>query len=161
MMPGIDPIGALLDANKRVVRGTAMGLPSTNTSTQTAFYVALPTGQNVACEGVMVEDAVETGFSLTSTTDPTTVTGTTPASPYDLRKRSWALARDGRVWCIAYDGNINQGDMVIIGDTYGRVQSSTAIAAGNTVNVVGRALNKSNAANDAILVDLALSQFKK
>ena len=145
MMPGIDPLGALLDSNVRVVRGTAMTTPTTNTSDQTHFFVAVPSAQNQKCEGVMVEDAVETGYPLAATANPTTVTGTTPASPYDLRKRAWALARHGRVWCIAYDGNIKQGDLVIIGDAFGRVQSISALNPGTIANIVGRALNNSNA----------------
>jgi hypothetical protein len=157
MMPGIDPLGALLDSNVRVLRGTAMTTPTTNTSDQVHFFVAVPSAQNQKCEGVMVEDAVETGYPLAATANPTTVTGTTPASPYDLRKRSWALARHGRVWCIAYDGNIVQGDLLIIADAYGRVQRSTGvIGSGQEANLVGRALNNSNAANDLIQVDLEL-----
>lgn len=161
MMPGIDPLGALLDANVRVVRGTAMTTPTTNTSDQTHFFVAVPSAQNQKCEGVMVEDAVETGYPLAATADPTAVTGTTPASPYDLRKRSWALARHGRVFCIAYDGNIVQGDLLIIADQYGRVQRAAALAGGTQANVVGRALHPSSAANDLVAVDLLLGTSRQ
>jgi len=161
MMPGIDPIGVLPDANVRMVRGAALTLPVNNTSSQTKFYAGLPSAQNQTCECVLVEDVVEPGYPLPSTVNPTTVTGTTPAAPYDMRKRSWAAARDGRVFCIAYDGNILQGDLLIIADSYGRVQRAGALASGTQANVVGRALHPSSAANDLVAVDLLLGTSRQ
>ena len=68
MMPGIDPIGVLPDANIRMVRGTALTLPVNNTSSQTKFYAGLPSAQNQTCECVLVEDVIEPGYPLPSTT---------------------------------------------------------------------------------------------
>lgn len=161
MMPGIDPIGVLPDANVRMVRGTALTTPSVNASSQTKFYAAVPSAQNQACECVLVEDVIEPGYPLPATANPTTVTGTTPATPYDLRKRAWAAARHGRVFCIAYDGNIVQGDLLIIADAYGRVQRAGALAGGTQANVVGRALHPSSAANDLVAVDLLLGTSRQ
>lgn len=167
MMPGIDPIGVLPDANVRMVRGTALTLPTNNTSSQTKFYAALPTAQNQPCECVLVEDVWEPGyqdFSLSSNVGkipPGTVNGSTPAAPYDVRKRSWAAARHGRVFCLAYDGNILQGDLLIIADAYGRVQRAAALGSGVQANVVGRALHPSSAQDDYVAVDLLLGTSRQ
>jgi hypothetical protein len=144
-----------------MVRGTALTTPSNNTSSQTKFYAALPSAQNQACECVLVEDVVEPGYPLPSTTNPTTVNGTTPNLPYDVRKRAWAAARHGRVFCMAYDGNILQGDLLIIADSYGRVQRAGALASGTQANIVGRALHPSTAANDLVAVDLLLGTSRQ
>jgi hypothetical protein len=151
-----------------MMRGTALTLPVNNTSSQTKFYAALPTAQNQPCECVLVEDAVEPGYPLPSTANPGSnpatglaVNGTTPNSPYDLRKRSFAAARHGRVFCIAYDGNILQGDLLIIADSYGRVQRAGALASGTQANIVGRALHPSTAQNDLVAVDLLLGTSRQ
>lgn len=168
MMPGIDPIGVLPDANVRMLRGSALTLPVNNASSQTKFYAGLPSAQNQPCECVLVEDAVEPGYPLPSTASPTNnpatglaVNGTTPNAPYDLRKRSFAAARHGRVFCIAYDGNILQGDLLIIADSYGRVQRAAALGSGVQANIVGRALHPSTAQNDLVAVDLLLGTSRQ
>lgn len=177
MMPGIDPIGVMPDVNARMVRGTALTLPVNNVSSQIKFYATLP-GQtasgtgvptsppagpllNLPCECVLVEDVVEPGYSLPSTAVPSAVTGTSPNTPYDLRKRAFAAARHGRVYCIAYDGNILQGDLLIIADGYGRVQRAAALPGGTQANIVGRALHPSSAQNDLVAVDLMLGTSRQ
>ena len=53
-------------------------------------------------------------------------------------------------------GTINDGDVVLIADAYGRVQNATnlAIGGGTKIYPVGIARTKATAINDVILVDL-------
>src|SRR2546422_5935212 len=87
----LGPVAARLDANVRVVRGTALVPGTVNTSSQADSYVALPAAANGVFAGVAAEDFFETGFAFASGTDPSTVNGTTPAAPYNLDRKSTRL----------------------------------------------------------------------
>ncbi len=153
-MQGIlGPIGARLDANTRVVRGTAFTKPATNTSTQADLYVGLPAGANVAFEGAAAEDFLEPGFKFDSGVDPSTVTGTAPTSPYNFAGKRISIVKRGIFPMIAA-GVIAQGDEVNIADAFGRVKTVNEIA-GTAVHVVGKATRPTGAANDIVYVDIA------
>jgi hypothetical protein len=152
----LGPIAAKLDTNVRVVRGTALSTPTVNTSTQFDRWVGLPSGQNAVFEGVAAEDFVETGFSYVAGTDPSTVTGTTPAAPYNLQGKRISAVLRGMFPMLAA-GAITQGAPVIIADAFGRVQPASVLAAGSNANVVGKAKTPAAAVNDYVYVDVAPS----
>ncbi len=150
----LGPIAARLDANVRVVRGTAFVPGTVNASSQTDQFVALPASANGVFAGIAAEDFFETGFSFTSGTDPSTVTGTTPASPYNLQGKRISIVRKGRFPLIAA-GAIADRAYVKIADTFGRVTAVGGEAAGTVVNVIGQALHPTSAVNDTVQVDVA------
>ena len=87
---------AKFDANIRALRGTVMSLPVTNPTTESDFYVGLPSGANVQPVGVLAQDVVEPGYPLTSELwlDPSTsnpINGTAPPSPFVSQGRAWGL----------------------------------------------------------------------
>ncbi len=153
MEGNLGPLAAKLDANVRVVRGTALGPGTVNTSTQFDVFVAIPTAANGKFLGSASEDLFETGFKFDATVDPTTVTGTTPAAPYNLLGKRIGLVRKGRFPMIAA-GVIALGDEVNISDAFGRVKTVSE-AVGTVVNVIGQALTPAAAANDIVEVDVA------
>lgn len=155
MEGNLGPIAARLDANVRVVRGTALSPGTVNTSTQADVYVKVtPTAAgNDPFLGAAAEDFFETGFKFDATVDPTTVTGTTPASPYNLSGKRIGLVRKGRFPMIAA-GAISLGDEVNSADQYGRVKTVNEVA-GTKVYVIGQALTPASAANDIVEVDVA------
>ncbi len=154
MQAVLGPIAGKLDTNVRVVRGTALSTPTVNTSTQSDRWVGLPSAQNAVFEGVAAEDFFETGFSYTSGTDPSTVTGTTPASPYNLQGKRISTALRGYFPMLAA-GAISQGAPVIIADAFGRVQPASVLGAGSNANVIGKAKTPASALNDYVFVDIA------
>ncbi len=149
----LGPIGARLDANTRVVRGTAFTKPVTNTSTQADLYVGLPAGANVAFEGAAAEDFLEPGFKFDAGVDPSTVTGTAPAAPYVFTGKRISVVKRGIFPMIAA-GVIAQGDEVNIADATGRVKTVSE-AVGTLVFVIGKATRPTGAANDIVYVDIA------
>src|SRR5947209_12794521 len=100
MIGNLGPISAKLDGNIRVVRGTCLVPGTVNTSTQADQFVKLPTAANGVFAGAAGEDLFEPGFSMDSGTDPTTVTGTTPAN-YNFTGRRISIIRLGRFPLIA------------------------------------------------------------
>jgi hypothetical protein len=152
----LGPIAAKLDTNVRVVRGTALSTPSVNTSTQYDRWVGLPSGQNAVFEGAAAEDFFETGYTYTAGTDPSTITGTTPAAPYNLQGRRISIALRGVLPMLAA-GAINQGALVIVADAFGRVQPASVLASGSNANIVGKAKTPASAVNDYVFVDIAPS----
>src|ERR1019366_4093048 len=87
---------AKFDTNIRALRGTVMGLPVTNPSTETDFYVGLPSAFNAVATGVLTQDVVEPGYPLTSEMwlDPNTsnpINGSVPPSPFVAQGRAWGL----------------------------------------------------------------------
>ena len=87
---------AKFDTNIRALRGTVMSLPVTNPSTESDFYVGLPTGFNTVPTGVLSQDVVEPGYPLTSELwlDPNTgnpINGSVPPSPFVSQGRAWGL----------------------------------------------------------------------
>ena len=157
---------AKFDANVRALRGTVLGLPVTNVSTESDFYAGLPTGANVPPTGVLAQDVVEPGYPVTleQWLDPGTgnpVNGTTPPSPFTAQGRAWSLitaATDAEV--IAADTTIQAGDLVYIADAFGRVTSLRNGAAGTTYYCVGRAKYGATAVNQRIRVSVNLQQVK-
>ncbi len=152
----LGPVAAKLDTNVRVVRGTALSTPTVNTSTQADRWVGLPSGQNAVFEGCAAEDFFETGYTYTAGTDPSTVTGTTPAAPYNLQGRRVATVLRG-VFPMLASQAISQGVQVIIADAFGRVQPASVLSAGSNANVVGKAKTPASAINDYVFVDVAPS----
>jgi len=157
---------AKFDTNIRALRGTVMGLPVTNLSTESDFYVGLPSGLNVQPTGVLSQDVVEPGYPLTSELwlDPTTnnpITGSTPPVPFVSQGRAWGLitfAAEAEV--IAADTTIQAEDDVVIADAYGRVTSIRNLTAGTTAYVVGKAKYPPTAANQRIRIAVGLRQTK-
>ena len=157
---------AKFDTNIRALRGTVMSLSVTNASTESDFYVGLPSGANVAPMGVLGQDVVEPGYPLTSEMwlDPNTgsaINGTTPPSPFVSQGRAWSLivsAPEAEV--IAADTTIQAGDDVVIADAYGRVTSIRSVSTGNTAYVVGKAKYASTAVNQRIRISVNLRQTK-
>jgi len=157
---------AKFDTNIRALRGTVMGLPVTNLSTESDYYVGLPSGLNVQPTGVLAQDVVEPGYPLTSEMwlDPSTsnpINGSTPPSPFVAQGKAWGLvtlAPEAEV--IAADTTIQAGDDVVIADAYGRVTSIRNLTAGTTAYVVGKAKYASAAVNQRIRIQVGLRQMK-
>jgi hypothetical protein len=157
---------AKFDTNIRALRGTVMSLPVSNPSTESDFYVGLPSGFNVVPTGVLAQDVVEPGYPLTSELwlDPNSgnpVNGTLPPSPFISQGRAWGLiinAPEAEV--IAADTTIQAEDDVVIADTYGRVTSIRNVTTGNTAYVVGKAKYPPTAANQRIRIQVSLRQTK-
>ena len=157
---------AKFDTNIRALRGTVMGLPVTNLSTESDFYVGLPTGANVQPTGILAQDVVEPGYPLTSELwlDPNSgspVNGSAPPSPFVSQGRAWGLitlASEAEV--IAADTTIQPDDLVYIADTYGRVTSIRNGSVGTMYYCVGRAKYASTAVNQRIRISVTLQQVK-
>ncbi|MDR3677317.1 MAG: hypothetical protein P4N24_17650 [Acidobacteriota bacterium] len=157
---------AKFDTNIRALRGTVMGLPVSNLSTESDFYVGLPSGFNVVPTGVLSQDVVEPGYPLTSELwlDPNTsnpINGSTPPSPFVSQGRAWGLvvsAAEAEV--IAADTTIQAEDDVVIADATGRVTSVRNVTTGNTAYVVGKAKYPATAVNQRIRIQVSLRQEK-
>lgn|SRR5271157_303536 len=157
---------AKFDTNIRALRGTVMGLPVTNLSTESDFYMGLPTGANVQPVGVLAQDVVEPGYPMTAELwlDPNTgnpINGTTPPSPFISQGRAWGLittASEAEV--IAADTTIQADDLVYIADAYGRVTSIRNGSVGTMYYCVGRAKYPSTAINQRIRISVTLQQVK-
>ena len=157
---------AKFDTNIRALRGTVMGLPVTNLSTESDFYVGLPSGANVQPVGVLAQDVVEPGYPLTAELwlDPNTgnpINGTVPPSPFVSQGRAWGLitaASEAEV--IAADTTIQADDLVYIADAYGRVTSIRNGSVGTMYYCVGRAKYPSTAINQRLRITMTLQQVK-
>jgi hypothetical protein len=157
---------AKFDANVRALRGTVMSLPVTNPTTESDFYMGLPTGANVQPVGVLAQDVVEPGYPLTSELwlDPNSgnpINGTVPPSPFISQGRAWGLitfAPEAEV--IAADTTIQADDLVYIADAYGRVTSIRNGSVGTMYYCVGRAKYPSTAVNQRIRISVTLQQVK-
>ena len=157
---------AKFDTNIRALRGTVMSLPVSNPSTESDFYVGLPSGFNAVPTGVLSMDVVEPGYPLTSELwlDPNTgnpINGSVPPSPFISQGRAWGLiinAAEAEV--IAADTTIQAEDDVVIADAYGRVTSIRNVTTGNTAYVVGKAKYPPTAVNQRIRIQVSLRQTK-
>ncbi|MGD1100924.1 MAG: hypothetical protein ABSA59_02565 [Terriglobia bacterium] len=157
---------AKFDTNIRALRGTVMSLPVNNPSTESDFYVGLPSGFNAVPTGVLAQDVVEPGYPLTSEMwlDPSTnnpVNGSTPPAPFFSQGRAWGLiisAPEAEV--IAADTTIQAEDDVVIADAYGRVTSIRNVSTGTAAYVVGKAKYPAAAANQKIRIQVSLRQTK-
>jgi hypothetical protein len=157
---------AKFDTNIRALRGTVMGLPVSNPSTESDFFVGLPTAFNAVPSGVLAQDVVEPGYPLTSELwlDPSTsnpVNGSAPPAPFVAQGRAWGLIVFApEAEAIAADTTIQAEDDVVIADAYGRVTSIRNVTAGNTANVVGKAKYATTAVNQRIRIQVNLRQVK-
>jgi hypothetical protein len=150
---------AKFSSNVRALRGTVMGLGTgANVSTESDFYVDLPSGLNVQPVGVLAQDVVEPGYPLTSEVwlDPNSgnpVNGSVPPSPFSSQNKAWGVvtaeASDEQEF-IAADATITAGCDLVIADAYGRVTNASAVAPGNNAYVVGSAKYPSSAPNQRI-----------
>ena len=145
--------------NKRIHKYTAVTIDAADTA-QNQEYCDIPGGANVAALGLTTEHFVEPNYFVAQGASPTTVTGTTPTL-YNLANRGMSLQVNGVARCIAA-GAINQGDMLIVADNYGRVQSLAAagLAAGTTGYTVGVAQHSVTSPNDVVQVRLEFTQAK-
>jgi hypothetical protein len=157
---------AKFDLNIRALRGTVMSLPVQNPSTESDFYVGLPSGFNTVATGVLLQDVVEPGYPLTSELwlDPTTgnpINGSAPPSPFISQGRAWGLIISAaEAEAIAADTTIQAEDDVVIADAYGRVTSIRNVPTGTTAYVVGKAKYPSTAVNQKIRIQVSLRQTK-
>ena len=157
---------AKFDTNIRALRGTVMGLPVSNPSTESDFFVGLPTAFNAVPSGVLAQDVVEPGYPLTSELwlDPSTgnpVNGSAPPAPFVAQGRAWGLIVFApEAEAIAADTTIQAEDDVVIADAYGRVTSIRSVTAGTTANVVGKAKYAATAVNQRIRIQVNLRQVK-
>lgn len=151
-------LGFRADTNVRISKFTALVQSTANPSTQSQQFAAVPGAANAAgVLGVTVDHFVEPNYFVPQGTDPTTVTGTTPAL-YNLANRGLTLQVNGVARCVAA-GAINQGQLVNIADRYGRVKAVNE-SAGTTVYPVGMALHNVTNANDVVQVELNFAQTK-
>ena len=166
MIGNIGSTAAKFDTNIRAMRGTVMGLPVTNVSSEADFYVGMPSGLNAVPTGVLAQDVMEPGYPMTSELwlDPTTtnpINGSTPPAPFSSQGRAWGLiTAASNVEAIAADTTIQAQDDVVIADSYGRVTSIRNITAGTTANVVGKAKYAATAINQRIRIQVSLRQVK-
>jgi len=163
-MAGINglALGFRSDANVRVNKFSVMVKSSVNTSTQKAHYAAVPNAQNASgILGVLTEHFVEPNYFVPQGTNPTTVTGTTPQL-YNLTNRGITLQVNGVARCICGVTPVNQGDVLVVADNYGRVQSlaTSGIASGSAFYAVGIALHGVTNVNDIVQVNLEFTQGK-
>jgi hypothetical protein len=166
MIGNIGSTAAKFDTNIRAMRGTVMGLPVTNASSESDFYVGMPSGLNAVPTGVLAQDVMEPGYPMTSemwldpiTTNP--INGSTPPAPFSSQGRAWGLiTAASNVEAIAADTTIQAQDDVVIADSYGRVTSIRNITAGTTANVVGKAKYAATAINQRIRIQVNLRQVK-
>jgi hypothetical protein len=169
MYGNVGTTAAKFDANIRALRGTVMGLPSVNATTESDYYVGMPTAANAIPTGVLGQDVVEPGYPLTSEMwlDPNTgnpINGSVPPAPFISGGavgigKAWELHRGNgqEVEVIAADTTITQDCVLVIADAYGRVTNGTNFPGGTKLNQVGRAKYASTAVNQRIRMTLDLS----
>ncbi|HLI35496.1 MAG TPA: hypothetical protein VKW70_10655 [Terriglobia bacterium] len=149
-MAGINglTVGFRSGVNQRIAKFTVLVKDTADTS-QSQQYATLPTAANApGVLGVLTEHFVEPNYFAPQGTDPTTVTGAAPAL-YNLKGRGLTLQVNGIAKVYAA-GAVNQGDVLVIADQYGRVNnvSNLSIAAGTKIYPVGIAQNSTQNAND-------------
>jgi hypothetical protein len=149
-MAGINglALGFRADANVRINKFVAMVKSTVNPSTQNQIYAKVPTGSNAAgFLGVMVDHFVEPNYFVPEGTVSTTVTGTTPTL-YNLQGKGMTLQVNGVARGICASA-VNQGDLLIIADSSGRLMTNN-VAVGTQANIVGIAQNTTGAAEDIV-----------
>src|SRR5579883_2947266 len=111
-------VGFRSGANQRIAKFSVLVKDTTETS-QNQQYATLPGAANApGVLGVLTEHFVEPNYFVPQSTDPTTVTGTTPTL-YNLKGRGLTLQVNGIAKVYAA-GAVNQGDVLVIADQYGR-----------------------------------------
>ena len=149
-MAGINglALGFRADANVRINKFVAMVKSTVNPSTQNQIYAKVPTGSNAAgFLGVMVDHFVEPNYFVPEGTVSTTVTGTTPTL-YNLQGKGMTLQVNGVARGICASA-VNQGDLLIIADSSGRLMTNN-VSVGTQANIVGIAQNTTGAAEDIV-----------
>ena len=154
-------LGFRADANVRIYKYTVMTKSVAQATTQNAIYAAVPTGANAVPLGVLVDHFHEPNYFIpqpsgtagSGTNYPENITGTTPASPYNLAGRELTLQLNGVARCIAASA-IAQGDVVIVADAFGRVKKLGGLASGTYYNAVGYAQNAVSGLDQILLVAL-------
>jgi hypothetical protein len=149
-MAGINglALGFRADANVRINKFVAMVKSTVNPSTQNQIYAKVPTGSNAAgFLGVLVDHFVEPNYFVPEGTVSTTVTGTTPTL-YNLQGKGMTLQVNGVARGICASA-VNQGDLLIIADSSGRLMTNN-VAVGTQANIVGIAQNTTGAAEDIV-----------
>jgi hypothetical protein len=152
-------------SNIRALRGTVMSLPASTLSTESDFYVDMPSGFNSVPAGVLEQDVVESGYPHTPEfLDPTTknpINGSPPPPPSNSQGRAYGLCTGGtEAGVFAADTTIQAEDDVVIADEYGRVTSIRNVPAGSTANVVGKAKYAPTAVNERIRIQVSLAQVR-
>jgi hypothetical protein len=158
-MAGINglAVGFRSDANVRINKFVAMVKSTANTSTRTAKYAAVPAASNAAgFLGVLVEHFVEPNYFVPEGTVSTTVTGTTPTL-YNMQGKGMTLQVNGKARFICASA-VNQGDELIIADSYGRVMTNN-ITAGNVAYVV--AIAEHSTVNTEDIVEALVQPYAK
>jgi hypothetical protein len=166
-MAGLDGLTRTyrLSTSVRVAKFSALISDSTDTTTTVgAIFAKVPTGSNSGpCVGVTLNHWVEPNQFYQEDTDPSTITGTTPASPYASMLGGTSndigptVQYTGQARCYAASGaTITAGQIVVIADVYGRIDSAShlAIAGGTKIYPVGIARTAASATNVVVLVEL-------
>lgn len=154
-----------LSTSVRVAKFSALIADSADTTTITGvIFAKIPTGSNSGpIAGITLEHWLEPNQFYAEDTDPSTITGTTPAPPYATLLGGTgndigpALQYSGQARCYAASGAvITAGQVVVIADTFGRIDSAVhlAIAGGTKVYPVGIARTASAGTNTVVLVEL-------
>jgi hypothetical protein len=149
----------------QVAKFTALiGSSGSTGTTAGPIYAAVPTGQNQGpVKGVTFDHWLAPNTFYMEDTDPSTITGVTPPSPYQTflggtsTDNGPALQIDGIARCYAgAGGTIHDGDVVLVADAYGRVQNpaNLGIAGGTRIYPVGIARSEATAINNVLLVQL-------
>jgi hypothetical protein len=147
---------AKMDLNIRAMRGTVMGLPVNNLSTESDFYMGLPSGFNAQPMGVLAQDVLEPGYPMTSelwldVNSGNPINGSVPPSPFSSQARAWELVTGAsEMEVIAADLTITANCDLVIADAYGRVTNATNVGVGSYAYVVGKAKYAPTAVNQRI-----------
>jgi hypothetical protein len=159
-MAGINglTVGFRSGVNERIAKFLVL-VKDTSLTVQNQQYVTLPGAANApGVMGVTIEHFVEPNYFVPQGTPPESFTGSTPTL-YNLEGRGLTLQVNGIARCYAA-GAVNQGDMLVVADTYGRVNNTAnlSIAAGTKIYSVGIAQNTTQEADDVVEVLLNFQQ---
>jgi hypothetical protein len=159
-----------LSTNVRVAKYTALAADAVDT-TQTALFAKQPAAASpwlTQCVGVTILNFFEPNFFAQQDTDPSTITGTTPVTPYVLGGTGLlengpflTVQNAGIARCYAASASsITSGSLVVVADQFGRVATPAAVgvAAGVKVFPVGTAMTGSTAINTVLLVNVNVQQ---
>lgn len=154
-------MGFRSDANVRIYKGTVLVKSTANASNQYGIYAKVPTGANAAgVLGVTIDHFHEPNFFIrqpvgtagSGTFFPENITGTLPGSTYNLLGREIPMQLNGVARCISGTTTINQGDILIIADAFGRVKPLAGLASGTYFNAVGYAQYGTTTLDDVVQV---------
>jgi hypothetical protein len=159
-MAGINglTVGFRSGVNERIAKFLVL-VKDTSLTVQNQQYVTLPGAANApGVMGVTIEHFVEPNYFVPQGTPPESFTGSTPTL-YNLEGRGLTLQVNGIARCYAA-GAVNQGDMLVVADEYGRVNntSNLSISGSTMIYTVGIAQNTTGATNDVVEVLLNFQQ---